>query len=351
MRNLRRMNGFTLIELLVVIAIIAILVALLLPAVQQAREAARRAQCKNNLKQLGLALHNYEETHKILPHNGGTGWGGGGEWNAETGSQYVQLLPYMDQGALFNELKFEGTVGGSFPPNQQFQNWGNPRHGNPETQLIKGRGTGQEGVLRNYPLPMVTCPSDGFPVGGGSRRAKSNYGFNIGAAHMGSRWCSTYPLRNPRGGYTYATGRGYFHNGAGHGNTADPGSVSGVWSRTSFAARLAEVEDGLSNTIFLGEVSANCTDHMREGWAHRNTAWIATTAPINFPTCQGDPTLANNCHRADNWNTSQGFKSEHTGGAHFLMGDGSVQFLSENLDYHTYQSLGDRRDGQAVGAF
>jgi prepilin-type processing-associated H-X9-DG protein len=79
--------------------------------------------------------------------------------------------------------------------------------------------------------------------------------------------------------------------------------------------------------------------------------WYATTAPINFPTCPRDPALPDNCHLPNNWNTSQGFKSQHEGGAHFLLGDGSVRFISENIDYVTYQRLGDRRDGEPIGEF
>ncbi len=344
MKSVRRRNAFTLIELLVVIAIIAILVALLLPAVQQAREAARRAQCKNNLKQLGLALHNYEETHKILPHNGLYAWA----WGAEYGSQYVQLLPYMDQGPLFNELFFEG----GYPAGTTQSNWGQAGYGNPEVQLVKS--TGQ--CLRNSVIPGLLCPSDSWRVGGGTARAKCNYGFNIGAQYMPSRTgCNPgaggYPIPNPRlpGNQPW---QGY--NGTswgGHGNTNNPAELSGVWGRLSYAARLAEVDDGLSNTIFQGEVRPECTDHMREGWAHRNTGWIAVTAPINFPTCNGDPALPAGCHLSNNWNTSQGFKSSHTGGAHFLMGDGATHFISENIDYATYQNLGGRNDAQTVSTF
>src|SRR5262245_48623779 len=111
--------GFTLIELLVVIAIIAVLVALLLPAVQQAREAARRSQCKNNLKQLGLALHNYHDVYGIFPFEcGGTGWTGNGTGNWARLSGMVVLTPYIDQAPLWNQISNKlpgGVVAGFYP--------------------------------------------------------------------------------------------------------------------------------------------------------------------------------------------------------------------------------------------
>src|SRR5438552_8131033 len=116
----RRRLGFTLIELLVVIAIIAVLIALLLPAVQQAREAARRSQCKNNLKQLGLALHNYHETYGVFPFEcGGTGWTGSGTGNWGRLSGTVVLLPFLDQTPLWNQISTAlpgGAVSGKYPP-------------------------------------------------------------------------------------------------------------------------------------------------------------------------------------------------------------------------------------------
>ena len=145
---------------------------------------------------------------------------------------------------------------------------------------------------------------------------------------------------------------GFFGNGPdGHGNTLDIGRTSGIWSKFTATANLAQISDGTSNTILMGEVRPDCSDHIDNGWEHVNALWCATTAPINFPTCPNDPVLPDNCHMKNNWNTSQGFKSQHVGGAHFVLCDGSVRFLSQNLDYATYQKLGDRRDGQTVGEF
>ena len=129
------------------------------------------------------------------------------------------------------------------------------------------------------------------------------------------------------------------------------GNISGMFGRMTPSAKMAQATDGTSNTILMGEVRPDCSDHINNGWFHNNSLWVATTPPINFPTCPESPALPDQCNRTDTWNTSQGFKSQHTGGAHFVLSDGSVKFLSENIDYGTYQKLGDRRDGQTVGEF
>jgi prepilin-type processing-associated H-X9-DG protein len=126
--------------------------------------------------------------------------------------------------------------------------------------------------------------------------------------------------------------------------------VSGVISRQGWAARIAHITDGTSYTICMGETRPECSDHLAHGWGTPNTM-VATTPPINFPTCPRDPVLPTNCHLNNTWNTSLGFKSRHEGGAHFLLCDGSVRFLTENINYALYQRLGDRRDGEIIGEF
>lgn len=320
-----RPRGFTLIELLVVIAIIAVLVALLLPAVQQAREAARRADCKNKLKQLGVALATYEETNKKLPHNSldPTCWTA-----RQQGTMFIHLLPYIDQGTFYEAMNFE-TGGGSpgCTPNM-------------ESQSVQGSPVYQKVI------PALLCPSDPYQKQrGGDLRAKTNYAPSMGAQRMDSpNACQRY---SPYGGYNAS---GYFGTGPdGHGNTEEPSRTSGLFSRMRYSARFEEVTDGLSNVIMMGEVLPECSDHINNGWFHNNAIWVATTPPINFPTCPNDPALPDSCNRTDTWNTSQGFKSKHVGGCTFLFADGSVHFLSENISYDTYQRLGDRRDGNAIG--
>ena len=336
MLNRFRKRGFTLIELLVVIAIIAVLIALLLPAVQQAREAARRTQCKNNVKQLGLAMHNYHDTFNQFPINS-LQWGNPAstpEWTGtQHGTQLTQILPYIDMAPLYSTINFtatnaEGTIAG----------------GKPIYQVV---------------VPAFICPTATSPnQRGGDLRAKTNYAPSMGAQRMdvnGGTGCPGRfppygPLVDSQLGATGGTNvNGYFGTGgAGHGNTNDPAATSGMFSRALFSAKIRDATDGTTNTILMGEVRPECADHINNGWFHNNALWVATTSPINFPTCPQSPVLPDNCHKPDTWNTSQGFKSEHVGGAHFLLTDGSVQFFSENIDYGTYQRLGDRRDGRTV---
>ena len=305
-----RFRGFTLVELLVVIAIIGILIALLLPAVQAAREAARRSQCSNNLKQLGLALHNYHDVFKRFPSGCGetspaglTPWTAG---NHRKGSQLVKILPQMEQGPLHDQVPFDSDVDAWFG----------------------------QAANRNIQIPGYICPSDTLAR---TDRALSNYGTSMGSQNMGSQggWCTAY--------------NGHINGATGHGSTNDPESVSGIFSRYHWAARFADITDGTSNTIAMGEIRPNCGDHHYHGWWESNSLWTATRAPINYATCQNEPGYqANSCNAWNNWQTSQGFKSRHPGGAQFLFCDGSGQFLSETMDYQMYQYLGCRNDRQPV---
>ncbi len=354
-------SAFTLIELLVVIAIIAVLIALLLPAVQQAREAARRTQCKNNLKQLGLANHNYHDVFLQFPP---TIYGTSQPAPCDTyskgskGSYMVRLLPYLDQAPMFNSLNFSlcgaGGGGGVFDTVPNF-----------EAQADSS------GILyRKRSIPAFICPSDPSPVldGGGSGltaalSAKSNY-----ALSMGTQYISGTLFGTPAwGNCTQYLGYNASPNATG---SVDSGLdqvswtgdfVSGIVSQGNWAARIGEITDGTSNTILGGEIRPNCGDATREGWFHFNSLWVGTAAPINFPilcvnqdanwNAASAPAGFGPCNNYTNQQTSQGFKSVHTGGANFTMCDGSVRFISQNLDYVTYQRLGDRRDGQVVGEF
>ena len=324
-------RGFTLIELLVVIAIIAILIALLLPAVQQAREAARRTQCKNNLHQLGLALHNYADVHGQFPLTAFNANGPGLSWSdGSKGSYLVRLLPFIEQAPLFNALNFSTagpTAAGWLLPNFEAQ--------------VDPAGK----LYRHYVISGYLCPSDpsGNLVG---HSAKSNYAMSMGNQQMDTNAgkCPQYVAHVAGTGST-----------VGHGNQEAGTNISGVISRLNWAAQLRDITDGTSNTIAMGEIRPNCGDHMNNGWFHFNSLWVATTAPVNFPIrCYNDPAPSGTltgCNDADNWSTSQGFKSRHVGGAQFVLCDGSVRFISENIDYLTYQYLGDRRDGKVLGDF
>jgi prepilin-type N-terminal cleavage/methylation domain-containing protein/prepilin-type processing-associated H-X9-DG protein len=339
MRRRLERTGFTLVELLVVIAIIGILVGLLLPAVQAAREAARRMQCSNNLKQLGLALHNYESIYKRFPggstHNdlnsGPNDGNVNNPWTAgpwRKGTPLVKLLPQMEQMPLFNQINFMGDV---------------------EVQLSQLGYSGSEGRR----LGIYICPSDGTTS---TRVSGANQFFNyapcIGNQNMpGQYGCAQFPNDTHATRAQGILGGNLFMNGnVGHANTNLPTGISGVFSRYRWAAAFSDIVDGTSNVIAMGEILPSCGDHHRGGWYNSNALWTGTTARINFNTCgkQGVSDTAQNCNDFRNWNTSQGYKSDHTGGAQFVFCDGSVAFLSDNIDYLTYQQLGSRNDREAV---
>lgn len=317
-----RSKGFTLIELLVVIAIIAVLIALLLPAVQQARESARRTQCKNNLKQYGLALANYHDVYLMFPI-GGTSTAAGSccGYPPNLGFQ-PRLLPYMDQAPLFNQINWSAA-----DASQQV--------------LADGK------TVLLHVIPMALCPSDGRsqPTYGGA--GQTNYDGSLGSQgnHSLNSACDPYEqfafkLQN-------------------NGDSLDPNLLSGMGSRDGPSIKISSVSDGTSNTIHMGEILPSCNDHYAGGFWQTNGSGnfhASTIVPINdFTTCTwASPAQIRvaNCTTPSNWNISWGFRSQHVGGAHFLFVDGSVHFLSENIDHKgTYQRLGDRADGQLVGDY
>jgi prepilin-type N-terminal cleavage/methylation domain-containing protein len=317
MRTLRRRYGFTLIELLVVIAIIAVLIALLLPAVQQAREAARRSQCKNNLKQYGLALANYHDTYGLFPI-GGTG--GCCNTPPNLGFQ-ARLLAFVDQGPLFNQINFSG--------------------GDATSQVMSDGKT-----LLQHTIPIGTCPSNAYSSNPFNNVGQSNYDGSQGSQGNVSVNSACQPYE--------ATALQPTNNG----DTFDPSLISGMGSRDAVSIKISSVSDGTSNTIHMGEVLPSCHDHWGGGmWAENGMGnyHTSTIVPINdFTTCSwatGSQIRWPNCTNQNNWNISWGFRSVHTGGAHFLFVDGGVHFLSQNIDMTTYQYLGGRADGHPVGDY
>ncbi|QDT32022.1 DUF1559 domain-containing protein [Thalassoglobus polymorphus] len=312
-------RGFTLIELLVVIAIIAILVALLLPAVQQAREAARRTRCKNNLKQIGLALHNYHDTHNSLPAgsivllnaSGTTYYGHGWTWHAS-------ILPFLDQGPLYQQIQ---------GPNDSGIGAESGSTTSPKQQLA-----GQT------VLSMFWCPSQPDVTTGPQKGgyAPSNYNGNMGTL-IGNSGDNCYS-----GSVTTAAGM------AARGGCMNADGVFFI----SSSVRFRDVIDGLSNTIFVSEVIDSGGDaNLLGGAGSDRKHCFSGGADSNPPTEMTEYLIAAESNDPINSYGEEAAGSFHVGGAQFLLGDGSVRFLSENLDMTTYRSISTRANGELPGEF
>jgi prepilin-type N-terminal cleavage/methylation domain-containing protein/prepilin-type processing-associated H-X9-DG protein len=297
----RTAHAFTLVELLVVIAIIGVLVALLLPAIQAARESARRSQCTNNLKQIGLAIHNYELSYKRLP--------AGAVWSSapkvRKGSILFFLLPFIEETGLYNAVDVHS-----------------PDFDNAVT-------TAQIGGKR---VATFVCPSDELN-GMYNQFAVHSYAASRGpTAVYDNPGCS---CAHPYASFAMAP-------------LDDATNYAGPFTRVGTTTKLGRVTDGLSKTIFFGEVRPGCSESVREGWAYTNNGngYCTTIIPINYDTCNDQ--APDNCARPCNWNTETGFKSSHPGGAHFLFGDGSVHLVQQTIDHQTYQYLGAKSDGNVI---
>lgn len=326
-------NGFTLIELLVVIAIIAILIALLLPAVQQAREAARRTQCKNNLKQLGLSLHNFHDVFLKFPV---------GQYNDDNGQWgwTVMLLPYFDRAPLYSALTDTGNQNCVWiPPNMGGDSNGTgfpsaPNIDGIHAASIVGRcdvnKTIANGAAADTILGALVCPSDVLPAKNGAGYAKTNYLGNMG---------NTVPW----GATTFGCGGvlGDRNNGI---------LLYANENNRTYVTNMGGITDGTTNTIAIGEASLSNGITMGNGdgpsWAGvtRKTGCNGTTGVVGVMRVVDSMYTINN--KAD-----QSFSSMHVGGAHVLLADGSVKFVSENLDGLVYRALGSRNGGETVGEF
>ncbi len=325
----KRLYGFTLVELLVVIAIIGILVGLLLPAVQAAREAARRMQCSNNLKQIGLAVHNYEGVYKKIPP--GAFYGAGvrvdvGRFHGNSlqrGSIFVLLLTYLEQQALYGQFDF------SMPSD--------------DTRMFDPANPAGGMLLRGVRVPTFICPSDqNEPLNPGLNQTQpASYTPNSGPNEsISSAPDCTCPL--------LATFQVYSHKGTSHQDSRNAGPFTrNGWAYTG---SFKEQTDGLSNVIFFGDVRSKCSVHIPGGWSHSNKLGAWTQIPINYDSCETSVAAAiakgkTACNANCNWNTELGYKSLHTGGAQFALGDGSVHFISQTIDMILYNRLGARADG------
>jgi prepilin-type N-terminal cleavage/methylation domain-containing protein len=302
--------GMTLIELLLVIAIIGTLVALLLPAIQAARESARRASCINNLKQIGLGFINYESTHKVFP--AGAVWG---RWDPPDkvrfqGTLLMSILPYIEQSTLYNAFDFNQLK----TDDQKF----------PGTETLIGST-----VIESY-----ICPSDDDFHGTFGGRGIFNY-----AASNGPTQLYDNPVCSCANPYPTTLEMAPIDNLT---------NYAGPFTRLGVRTKASQVTDGLSKTIFVGEVRAGCSEHVQAGWAWTKdgNGYYSTLIRINYDTCNAN--APDPCNRPCSWNTAVGFKSAHPGGAEFAFGDGSVHFLQQTIDIQAYQYLGAKADGQPV---
>jgi prepilin-type N-terminal cleavage/methylation domain-containing protein len=318
--------GFTLIELLVVIAIIAILIALLLPAVQQAREAARRTQCRNNLKQIGLAIHNYHDTHLTFPIGNlfaGTTRSNGWSWIA-----YV--LPFIDLGNDYNQLDFA------------YRGRCSEFMGRQETDV-----PGQSWTWKQ-PKTILNCPSDpnggrifSGPTGSGEylvengTMAVSNY---LGVAGKTLNWDCNATGDNPLWSITGPDAA-----------CQDTSGYEGIFYNNS-SVSIGDISDGTSNTCAVGERGQNVS--LTYGWPLCGRGYPPLYSGRKdhilemFVFSKGVPS-----DNPDSGPSNQKFWSHHEGGSMFLLGDGSVHLLSYSIDQAIYQSLGTRNGGEIIGEF
>jgi prepilin-type N-terminal cleavage/methylation domain-containing protein/prepilin-type processing-associated H-X9-DG protein len=375
-------RGFTLIELLVVIAIIAVLIALLLPAVQQAREAARRTQCKNNLKQVGLAVHNFESTYRLLPSPGQCDSTGSNTTTYQTVSTPTQLLPYIDQANTYNRMdhrltyaEMQAAGSGVYLLSQLHPN----SVGRPYNDTLANGATQAHIDAFKQQIPAFICPST--PVSAG-QRAPDGYGvwdymfiatsdIEDGSSAGADSPVGTRPLSSTRRAAMAVQAclsceKGWGFNGitdglsntmlciedAGRGHPSS-GAFAALSSRASMVVVPTETvpwsggATGGRRMYAWGDPDAATNGLSGPSNAIAPASRLATInqnkAPLGGPAeCRW---TVNNCGPNDE---PFGF---HTGGCHVLMGDGSVRFLSENIDTLTLKWLAGAQDGRTLGDF
>ncbi len=331
-RKVRLRTGFTLVELLVVIAIIGILVALLLPAVQAAREAARRTECTNNLRQLALALYNYDSTHGHFPAGGACprATGGGCTTISRCHTWFEAILPFMEQQSLYDQIDFDKAT---------------------DDRRSNGR------LLTGLLLPGVHCPSDpdaqlvdheylnscgtcDYATGPvGTRSMGASYSPSGGPIQMNG--CAIPPWPD-RSNCQSASGGRYLP-----GASTQPGAP-GFFAGGPVSYSFRQCPDGATNTFLIGETLPRWDPFKMYFNSHLNVG--STNPPPNYfkinprrceypAPCYDDVPCQS---------MRSGFNSLHPGGLNMAMADGGVHFVSDDIDYTTWVYLGDRQDGQIV---
>ena len=356
-------RGFTLIELLVVIAIIGVLVALLLPAVQQAREAARRTQCKNNLKQFGLAVFNYESTFSVFPMGDCTRnyltATGGTTGEIPQATVHVYILPYLDQSNMYNNFNFLLQVN--------------------STSLTSTNASSQvEAQMKQVILPVFHCPSDPNP--------QVN---NVANANIISESCN----------YMQCLGSTANHAGtnttAGYDSTMlQPSRLQGVFFRNS-STRPKDIIDGMSNTAMFAEIRtgpngpgsfrvipagdlqdfsvatnvattaaapwtgadltfppAACENRASNAWDYRGLQWYRALLVATYYNHTLTPNAPfRDCIASTLWQGHLAARSYHAGGVQYVLADGSVRFTSNNVDKTVWSAVGTMAGGEVVSDF
>jgi len=305
-------QAFTLIELLVVIAIIAILIGLLLPAVQKVREAAARMECQNNLKQLGIAVHAYHDTYLWMPTNANPNrWGY--DINGRSWSWIARILPFLEQ----QNLSKLGNLSAGYDPTTNVNNL--PTY----ASVLNVYGT---------QVPTLLCSADDSSANPRTDRANTG-GYSCGNTNYrgvsGSNWAW--------GSWTYNDPTpGYGNNGLDTGN--------GIFYRSDCERKikLGHITDGTSNTFMIGEDIPKVNQHC--GWPNANYACGTCCIPLNNALKSGQPGYNN----PGDWPNVYSFRSRHTGGANFALGDGSVRFVAESIDLNLYRALATIQGGEAV---
>jgi len=353
----RQRTGFTLIELLVVIAIIAVLIALLLPAVQAAREAARRTQCRNNLKQIGLAFHNYHDVHQCFPMGVmGVYYGSPNSADGRQFSWGCYLLPYMDQGSLYAKLAFSEQAVLSLPLSSVNSNE----------------------VLFSTTLPTFICPTDSRPA-----FDKSEFGYwdKLAVASYVGNYGVNGSVPAPGGRRNLSWGTSVFRvsawgNGWNNGQGPADENHRGVGPLgVNSSTRMRDVMDGSTNTVFVGERHGFVST---DPWVHSTrvrTFWgVCFQVSDSLSSAYSRP---NECKCGDTSNPPAQctglMSSYHSNGIQVLMMDGSVRFISDNINsgnpdawdalpdfsdagarratYGVWQSICDMSEGNVVGDF